>query len=343
MATIRKRGNLQWEARIRKKGFPVTCKTFETKADAEKWTREIESEMDRGLFVSRKEAEATTLKEALTRYSDEYLPRLAQQKRERNRIAFFQKRALASRFLASIRGKDIADFIKEREQEGAGANTIRLDLALLSRLFEVAATDWGMESLSNPVRKVNKPKLPGGRTRRLEGDEEERLLEHCSIGFGRLVRFALETAMRREEISRLSWDNVDVKKRSAHLPKTKNGEARSVPLSPAALAILAEISAEQENKASVFGMSPDSITQAMEKARKNADLTDLHFHDLRHEAISRFFENTDLDVMEIRSITGHKTMQMLARYTHLRTARLADRLAGAKRVEKVDGKKDLNN
>jgi len=205
MATFRKRGNLQWEARIRRKGWPVTCKTFETKADAEAWARQIEGEMDRGVFVSRTEAENTTLKDALTRYAHEYTPRPAQASREKYRIAFLQKRALASRFLSSIRGKDIADFIKEREAEGVGANTIRLDLALISRLFEVAATDWGMESLSNPVRKVNKPKAPGGRTRRLEGNEEIKLLEACPKPFHRVVRFALETAMRREEIARLTW------------------------------------------------------------------------------------------------------------------------------------------
>ena len=133
MATIRKRGELQWEARIRRKDWPVTCKTFERKADAEAWARDIEGEMDRGVFVSRTEAEGTTLAEALDRYIDDYTPKLAQEKRE-----------LACRFLAGIRGKDIADFIKEREKEGVGANTIRLDLAMLSRIFEVAASDWGM-------------------------------------------------------------------------------------------------------------------------------------------------------------------------------------------------------
>ena len=331
MATFRKRGNLQWEARIRRKGWPVTCKTFETKADAEAWARQIEGEMDRGVFVSRVEAENTTLKDALTRYEHEYLHRLAQTSREKYRVAFLKKRNLASRFLSSIRGKDIADFIREREAEGVGANTIRLDLALISRLFGVAATDWGMESLDNPVRKVNRPKAPGGRTRRLEDDEEARLLEACPQPFHRVVRFALETAMRRDEIARLTWNYVDFDRKSAHLPKTKNGEARTVPLSPAALAILREILAEDGNNGWVFSMSADAITQAMERARNLAGITNLTFHDLRHEAISRLFENTDLDVMEIKTISGHRSMQMLARYSHLRAHKLADRLAGAKR------------
>jgi integrase len=88
---------------------------------------------------------------------------------------------------------------------------------------------------------------------------------------------------------------------------------------------------EDDNENSVFGISSESITQAMIKACKKVNLENLRFHDLRHEATSRLFENTDLDLMEIRAITGHKTLQMLVRYTHLRTARLADRLAGAKR------------
>lgn len=331
MATIRKRGNLQWEARIRRKGWPVTCKTFETKSDAETWARHIEGEMDRGVFVSRTEAESTTLAEAFDRYIAEYLPRLANLRREKSRALALQKRPLANRFLASIRGKDIADFIKEREGAGASPNTVRLDLAMISRLFSVAASDWGMESLSNPVAKVNKPKLPGGRTRRLEDDEETRLLDVCPVPFRRVVRFALATAMRREEISRLTWSNVDMEKRSAHLPKTKNGEARTVPLSPEALAVLHEVLAEEGDNGWVFCMSPDAITQAMERARNLAGITGLTFHDLRHEAISRLFENTDLDIMEIKTISGHRSMQMLARYSHLRSHRLAERLAGVKR------------
>jgi integrase len=237
MATIRPRGD-SWEARIRRKGWPVTCRTFDTKFDAEKWAREIESEMDRGVFVSRAEAESTTLAEALDRYETDYLPRLAHPDREILRIKGLKRRVLAARFLAAIRTKDVADFIKEREAEGVSPNTIRLDLALLSRLFEVAASDWGMESLGNPVRRVSRPKLPSGRTRRLEAGEEEKLLDACPSLFRELIQLALETAMRREELQTLEWSQVDFGGKTAHLPKTKNGDARTVPLSPAALDIL---------------------------------------------------------------------------------------------------------
>jgi Arc/MetJ-type ribon-helix-helix transcriptional regulator len=112
MATIRKRGDLQWEVRVRRQGRPTTCKTFETRAEAEKWAREIESEMDRGVFVSRSEAERTTLKEALARYIDEYIPKLAQPDKSERLARALQRRELAHLKMASIRSKNIADFIR---------------------------------------------------------------------------------------------------------------------------------------------------------------------------------------------------------------------------------------
>ncbi len=115
-----------------------------------------------------------------------------------------------------------------------------------------------------------------------------------------------------------------------YLPRTKNESERTVPLSPAAIGILRELE-NGEADGPVFGMAAMAITHAYMKACKRAGIEDLTFHDLRHEATSRLFENTDLDVMEIRSITGHRSMQMLARYSHLRTHRLADRLAGVRR------------
>lgn len=340
MASIRKRGNLQWEARIRKKGMSTTCKTFDTRAEAEKWAREIESEIDRGIFVSRSEAEGTTLKEALERYIEEYLPRLAHYDKNIYTARALQRRKLADKFIAAIRVKDIADFIKERESEGVSGNTVRIDLAMLSRLFNVAMSDWGMESLGNPVTKASKPKVPKGRERRLEDGEEERLLAAANPEMRFIIRLALETAMRREEISTLTWSNVDLYRRTATLFVTKNGETRTAPLSPKALKIFEEIKTAYENPSSgicaakggqVFNQSVSAITQAMRRICKATGIEGLTFHDLRHEATSRLFEYTDLDIMEIKSITGHKTLQMLARYTHLRMDRLADRLAGVKR------------
>lgn len=348
MASIRKRGAYQWEVRVRRKGHAVVCKTFGTRADAERWAREIESEMDRGVYVSRSEAESTTLAEALDRYIIEHIPRLSKTNRNKTKALALKKRAFANKYLATVRGKDIADFIKERESEGVKGNTILQDLSVISKLYNLAIRDWGMESLRNPVELVTKPKPDKGRERRLEEGEEERLLAAAVPEMGDIIRLALETAMRRGELSNLSWNDIDFERKSAVLYETKNGETRSIPLSPKALEILRSIQVKQRGKNEeerekkgegseersvfpLFAQNPKKITNEMIKARKDARIVNLRFHDLRHEATSRLFEDTDLDLMEIRSITGHKTLQMLVRYTHLRTGRLADRLAGAKK------------
>jgi integrase len=330
MATITNRGPLQWKARIRRRGYPDPSKTFDTKADAEAWARQMESEMDRGVFVSRTEAERYTLSECLDRYIEEYTPRLKHGKREADRAKFLQQYPIVHRIMATIRSKDIADFRREREAEGVSGNTVRLDFALLSKLFNYARSDWGMESLQNPVELAAKPKPAKGRDRRLEEGEEEKLLKAAEPPFDSIIGFALETAMRREEIARLEWKHVNLKSRYVYLPETKNAEARTVPLSAAALDILKNFP-RPEGQDRVFGVTSEQITESMKKVRAKAKLEDIRFHDLRHEATSRFFEHTDLDVMEVKASTGHKTLQMLSRYTHLRTARLADRLGGARR------------
>jgi integrase len=270
------------------------------------------------------------LKDGLERFIVEYLPQYKHADIREYAARALQRRKIATKFMASVRGKDVAEYIRERENEGMSGNTIRLDLAMLSRLYNVAKASWGMESLSNPVENVPRPKVNKGRTRRLEGDEEERLLEACNDQLRQIVKFAIETAMRRGEIAAMDWRFVSLKKRSVYLPETKNSEERTVPLSPGAITILNELGGDGK-EGLVFGMLPETVTRAFMRACSKAAIEDFTFHDLRHEAVSRLFENTDLDVMEIKSITGHRSMQMLARYSHLRTHRLADRLAGARR------------
>ena len=328
MATIQKRGDFQWRARVRRRGYPIQTKTFTTKIRAETWARQAESEMDRGSFVSRTEAENTTLAEALDRYLKEVTPtkKPSTVAREKNRVAVLAALPLARRFLASIKGSDIAIFIRSRQ--GLGANTIRLDLALLSHVFTVAGSAWGMESLGNPVKRIRgqRPKLPGGRDRRLVGNEHASLLATAKarggeIGF--LITWAIETAMRRSEIAAMRWEHIDRKAQVLLVPVTKNGTPRRVPLSTMARDILDGLPHRLDGY--VWGMRPDSISQTFMRICKTAGIAGLTFHDLRHEATSRLFEQ-GLNPMEVAAITGHKTLQMLKRYTHLRAEDLVKRL-----------------
>ena len=332
MASLRQRrgpgGRWAWQVRIKKAGYPEMARTFDLKADAQRWAKQIESEMDRGVFVSRAEAEATTLASALERYAQEIAPKKKDCYHDTLRCRRLSQRPLARRSLASIKGSDIAAFIRERQADGVGANMIRLDLALLSHVFTVAGSVWGMESLGNPVQRVRgqRPKLPQGRDRRLQGDEHARLLEAAAAyggEIGSVITWAIETAMRRGEIAAMRWDHLDRKARVLLIPETKTGTPRRVPLSTAALGVLDGLPRRLDGR--VWGMRPDSISQAFERVCKAAGIEGLTFHDLRHEATSRLFEK-GLNPMQVAAITGHKTLQMLKRYTHLRAEDLVGML-----------------
>ena len=321
-------GQRVWQAHVRRRGYPAQVKTFDAKADAEVWARRIEEEIDRGVFVSRTEAEATTLAEALGRYEVEVSNKKKSGAREAYTIRVWQESSLGPRALASIRGKDVAQAVRDFEGRGWAPNTTRIHLALLSPLFNTARTAWGMESLTNPVDLVKgqRPKLPSGRDRRLAADELPRLLAAAQAyggEIGPLITWAIETAMRRGEIAAMRWDHLDRKARVLLIPETKNGTPRRVPLSTAALGVLDQLPRRIDGR--VWGMRPDSISQAFERVCKAASIEGLTFHDLRHEATSRLFEN-GLNPMQVAAITGHKTLQMLKRYTHLRAEDLVGML-----------------
>lgn len=329
MASINKRGPYQWQVKIRKKGWPVQSRTFESHEDAARWARKIETEMDDGVFVSRKEAETTTLDEALDRYGREKTPHKKGAAQELNRIKHFKNTALASRFLATIRSTDIAQYRDQRLAEGKSPYTVNNELILLSSLFNVAHREWGMESINNPVSKVSRPKQPAGRDRRLLPGEEEKLLGALSMTLKPLFQLALETAMRQGELLSLEWKNIDLNRRVAHLPETKNDDARDVPLSTTAVAVLKKLPRRLDGK--VFGVVGAHVSHTFRETCEKLEIENLRWHDLRHEATSRLFE-LGLNPMEVASITGHKTLQMLKRYTHLRAEDLAaklDSLAGA--------------
>ena len=324
MAYFQKRSG-SWRAIVKRKGFDRITRTFDTKSAAEAWARQIEGEMDRGIFVSRKEAENTTLSEALVRYEKEVSSAKKGFRREKTRISIWKNHPLAKRVLASIRGNDIASYRDDRLKAGYSANTVRLELAIISHLFEITRKEWGMEGLTNPVKSIRMPSPPAGRDRRLQPGELEKLLESSSEEMNQVIRFALETAMRRGELAGITWEMVDLKKRTVTLPETKNGQKRIVPLSSVAVAILKERLNARRIDGRVWDIGLDAISQGFAKACRETGISGLHFHDLRHEATSRLFEK-GFDTMEVRTITGHKTLQMLARYTHLRAEDLAERL-----------------
>ncbi|MDB4308054.1 site-specific integrase [Gammaproteobacteria bacterium] len=326
MATFRKRGAYQWQTQVRKKGQPLQTKTFETRALAEQWARAIEVEIDKGVFVSRAEAESTTLKELLERYLEEITPLKKGAASETNRLRALMRLPMARRYVAGIRGVDIARYRDERLRK-VTPSTVKRDLVLLGHVFEVARKEWGIY-VHNPVRDIRIPADNRPRDRRLQTGEEPRLLEACREARNPwllpIVQLALETAMRQGELIRLGWEHIDLNRRTAHLTDTKNGEPRTVPLSTTAIRVLHALPRSLHGQA-FPGVTTEAIKRAYIRAVRRAGIENLRFHDLRHEATTRLFEK-GLNIMEVASITGHKDLRMLRRYTHLKAEDLARKL-----------------
>lgn len=342
MATIRKRGEFQWEAQIRRMGFPNLYKTFETRKDAEDWARDIERDMRRGLFIDRRESETTTLLKMLEKYEEEVTPRKKSKIRELVRIAKWKKHKLASYSLAGIKPKDIASFRDERRKLKLAENTIRLDIALISSVFEHCRKDWGIE-VENPCRKIKLPSGSKKRERRVSDQEIEGLLEFLPKAMPRtkntneLIELSIETGMRQSEVLGIEWNDVHTKEKYIQLNDTKSGDPRQVPLSPRAIKILDGMVRPIKSER-VFKVTQDALIRgfnqacklAIEDKKDNKDIKfgfmdNLKFHDLRHEAASRWA--TRLQAQELCKMFGWKTMQMALRYYHPTALSIADKLA----------------
>lgn len=326
MATIRKlRG--RWQAAVRRKGMQPRSKSFDTKSDAERWARSLESELDRcGALPDTRAAENTTLTQILTRYRDEVSSKKRSQVSEMARINAILRRPIGHRTLALLSSSDLATYRDERLKAVAPATAIR-ELSTISHAIDTARREWSIHMAQNPCKLVRRPSPPQGRTRRLEGNEEQVLLAAADKGRVRylrpLITLAIETGMRRGELLALRWQHIDLEKRVAHLPMTKNGGSRDVPLSTRAVETLSSLRTGESE--TVFTAAPNAVRLAWERLTRRVGLNDLHLHDLRHEAVSRLFEK-GFNVVEVASISGHRELRMLARYTHLRAADLAGRL-----------------
>ena len=234
MATIRElRG--RWQAMVRRRGVAPRCKSFDKRNDAARWAREIEAEADRsGWVADTRLAEKTTLGELLTRYSSQISPLKRSALTEQSRIKAILRRPIVHRTLAKLTSADCAAYRDERLKIVAPATVVR-ELNTLSHAIETALREWGLWLPRNPVKMVKRPTVPQGRKRRLEDDEEARLLAACDRGrtplLKELVILAIETSMRRGELLGLRWAHVHLAKRIVHLPLTKNGDSRDVPLS----------------------------------------------------------------------------------------------------------------
>src|SRR3990167_5143680 len=347
MATIVRTEACTWKALVRKTGWPTNTKTFRTKRDAEDWARRTEDEMVRGVYIQRSGSERMTLEKALERYLAEVTPskkpttRKAEATKAKQLIQHLGKyslAALSAEVIANYRDTRLGTLSKRGLP--TSNNTVRLELALLSHLYTVAIQEWGLGLTFNTVLNIRKPSPGDGRDRRLSAEEERHLLtavnNHSNPMLGWIVRIALETGMRSSEITSLRRHQVDMKKRVVRLSDTKNDSARTVPLSKWATetfqAALNNPIRPFDCDLVFFGepgkngkRGPYAFTKTWGLLKTKLGMPDLRFHDLRHEAVSRLVEG-GLSDQEVSAISGHKSMQMLKRYTHLRAEDLVSKL-----------------
>jgi integrase len=287
-----------------------------------------------------------TLSEAVTRYLAEISIRKKSRITERSLAKCWLGTRLAGRAIDRIRNTDIAA-LRDEWMTCCQAATVVRRLAFISHVFTVSRKDWGFGDLANPVQLVRRPTIDDARERRLytairlRGVPETTCPRHEldwiidateSPELPVILTLAVESAMRRSEICNIRREHVDLRHSVIHVPETKNGEARNVPLSPWAREILRHYLAERPQRGEIFAASPGAVTRAFIRARRRARaeyealcdahgrrpspvyFRDLRFHDLRHEATSVLA--AIFDMHKLAKVSGHKDTRMLLRYYH---------------------------
>lgn len=340
----RKSGKNSYLVRYQPSGQEHVVRTFELRSQAEQFEREIKRAKDLDALDQFTGAgQKVTINDALESYRARVLPQLA--RGGKSQLALLERIQIAfgCKAVTSIRTHDIAEWVTAL-QLSLSAQTVHHHLNTLSALIEHSRTTLRVYLPENPVRLVSRPKLSKARDRRLRGDELQWLLKAAQHYDGPelvcIITLAIETSMRLGELLAMQWELIDLRRQIVHLPDSKNGESRTVALSTSAARALNAL--PRRLNGMIWGwVAADSFEKTWSRCKARAAalyreetieanrdpnfLKDLRFHDLRHEATSRLFEK-GLGVMEVASMTGHKSLAMLKRYTHMDAERLAQKL-----------------
>ena len=344
MAAIRKRtnrdGSVSFRVEVRLKGHPPESATFKRLTDARKWAHSTESAIRENRYFKTSEARRHTLNEMLERYCRDELPKKPKSIYKVRHQLDWWKEQLGDYVLADITPSLVSeqrDRLLRTQNKRGNTNTpatVNRYLAALSHAFTIAVNEWGWIE-DNPLRKVKKGKESRGRVRFLSDDERARLLQACQASTNPylypVVIMALSTGMRSGEIMNLTWDDVDLHKGRAILHETKNSERRVVSLAGKALELLkAHARIRRLDTALLFPgknpAKPMDLRAPWLAALKAAEIEDFRFHDLRHSAASYLAMN-GASLAEIAEVLGHKTLQMVKRYSHLSEAHTANVVA----------------
>ncbi len=318
---------------IRIKGYPHVSKTFNRKTDAVEWAKQTETDIKRGIYFKEYEASRHTVEELIDRYIKYELPKRKSDQQKFLLHLNWWKSKIGKYYLSSINTPLITEYKDILSHEPSkhiikgnktlSKATINRYLSTLSIVFSFAVKDWGWMS-ENPVYNVRKETEDNARVRFLTKEEIKILLDECRKSSYELyltTLIALSTGARYSEIISLTWDNIDLKNNLFYFMNTKNGENRGVPITKIIQKELLEYSKIRsiKNKFLFPGTNPQkpcNRIKAFNNAVKKAGIKDFRFHDLRHTAAS-YLAMSGKTLSEIAEVLGHKTLQMVKRYSHL--------------------------
>ncbi|MGF6637047.1 tyrosine-type recombinase/integrase [Paraburkholderia sp. MM6662-R1] len=347
--SIRRRGS-KFQVRLAVKGHTVT-QSFETEVEAQRWETHQRILLEHGVGEAGSNRSASTsarftLADAINRYYAEVLPAKRGHQSEQYLLRYWTRSSLRNRQVSEISRQDLVIERDKLLRSSLKPASARRYIDCLSAVLTVCQRDWLMLD-TNPISGIRKPPNSKARERRVSRQELDYVLHAARFApdLQTIIRLAVETGMRRSEILNLEWRYVDLSKRVVRLPLTKNGDTRTVPLTLEATKTLRSLPRQTEgplfskNGTSLSGAFQRAVQRARHAYEQEAEergvsasevkhdlfLQNLRFHDLRHECISSLVES-GFNLIEVASISGHRTMQCLKRYTHLQTGLLIEKL-----------------
>lgn len=336
MATYRKIGK-RWRAEVCLKAAGNSIRkseTFDTKGEAAAWAAEVETDIRN---AKHGKIPNKTVGDLLEKYRDEVSVTKRGEQWERARIGLLLRDPIANVRLPDLAAPDITAW-RNRRLAAVTPASVRREWNLLSHAFTVATKEWHWLK-ANPMAEVRRPPPGQARDRLITEDEIERLLfalgydydakpETQTARVGSALLFAIETGMRAGEIVALDWTDVFMDRKYLRVRGEAKGGGktqaarRDVPLSPEAIRILRQLDTSEGR---VFAISSTQTVDALfRKAKARAVIEGLHFHDTRHEAITRLAKK--LDVLALARMVGHRDLRMLQVYYNESASDMAAKL-----------------
>lgn len=343
MATFKKLPSGNWRVQVRRKGSYIS-ETFRRRADAQQWSLATEAAIDRGETPTKRgRKDPTTFGHLIDLHIDDLKEVGKAPRRSKAACLDALHAKLGAIKIADLTRERVIQFAKDRRKEGAGPVTIGMDVGYIKLVISHAAAVHGVDISAEPIdlarialKRLGLVGKGRERDRRPTDSELSRIIAYLDanprqhIPVSRIVKFAVATAMRQDEICRILWADVDAVGRTVTVrdrkdPRDKRGNHQKVPLLNAvgfdAWALLQEQKPSSGRRDRIFPYNPRSVGTAFRRACQELGIVDLHFHDLRHESASRYFE-AGFSIEQVALVTGHKDWKMLKRYTNLRPEHL---------------------